>query len=209
MEETAKIGNSKEAVVIEVGRYAKQADGAVVVRQGGTAVLVTAVMSDEPNKEIDFTPLTVDYRERPYVLAITGASAALHISRIPFEGPIAGVRVCRVNGEFVANPTYEERKEADLEIVMAGTRDAIVMVEGGAKEVPEEVITEALFFGHEAIQEVIELQEKLRDSLGVPKVDFEGIELDSELVKALEEECSDNTRYLRSFTSTLDTSSRS
>ncbi|EDP74702.1 polyribonucleotide nucleotidyltransferase [Hydrogenivirga sp. 128-5-R1-1] len=250
MEESARIGNSKEPIVIEVGRYAKQADGAVVVRQGGTAVLVTAVMSDEPNTEIDFTPLTVDYRERPSaygripggfvkregkpserevlasrvidrplrplfpegffhdvvvtaltlsaddnydpdVLAITGASAALHISRIPFEGPIAGVRVCKVGGEFVANPTYEERKDADLEIVMAGTKDAIVMVEGGAKEVPEEVITEALFFGHEAIQEAIALQEKLRESIGVQKVEFEGINLDEELVRALEEECSE------------------
>ncbi len=250
MEESARVGNSKEPVVIEIGKYAKQADGSVVVRQGGTAVLVTAVMSDEPNKEIDFTPLTVDYRERPSaygkipggfvkregkpsereilasrvidrpirplfpegffhdvvvtaltlsaddtydpdVLAITGASAALHISRIPFEGPIAGVRVCRVNGELIANPTYEERKSADLEIVMAGTKDAIVMVEGGAKEVPEEEITEALFFGHSAIQELIEAQERLREKAGVPKVEFEGIALDESLIKALESECSE------------------
>ncbi len=248
MEEAARLGNSKEPIIIEVGKYAKQADGAVVVKQGGTAVLVTAVMSDEPNTEIDFTPLTVDYRERPSaygkipggfikregkptereiltsrvidrpirplfpegfyhdvvvtaltlsaddnydpdVLAITGASAALHISRIPFEGPIAGVRVCRIKGEFVANPTYEERKEADLEIVMAGTKDAIVMVEGGAKEVPEEVVTEALFFGLEAIKEVIEAQERLREKVGVPKVEFEGLSLDEELLKALEQEC--------------------
>ncbi len=250
MEESARIGNSREPLIIEVGKYAKQADGAVVVRQGGTAVLVTAVMSDEPNSEIDFTPLTVDYRERPSaygripggfikregkptereilasrvidrpirplfpegffhdvvitaltlsaddlydpdVLAITGASAALHISRIPFEGPIAGVRVCRVDGEFVANPTYEERKSADLEIVMAGTKEAIVMVEGGAKEVPEEVITEALFFGQEAIREVLEAQERLREKAGVPKFEFEGISLDESLLKALEEECAE------------------
>ncbi|RLJ69886.1 polyribonucleotide nucleotidyltransferase [Hydrogenivirga caldilitoris] len=250
MEESARVGNSKEPIVIEVGKYAKQADGAVVVKQGGTAVLVTAVMADEPNKDIDFTPLTVDYRERPSaygkipggfvkregkpsdreilasrvidrplrplfpegffhdvvvtaltlsaddnydpdVLAITGASAALHISRIPFEGPIAGVRVCRVNGEFIANPTYEERKEADLEIVMAGTKDAIVMVEGGAKEVPEEIVTEALFFGHQAIQESLEAQERLRSAVGVPKVGFEGVKLDESLLKFLEVECSE------------------
>jgi polyribonucleotide nucleotidyltransferase len=249
MEEKVRVGNSKEPVVIEVGRYAKQTDGAVVVKQGGTAVLVTAVMSDEPNTEIDFTPLTVDYRERPSaygripggfvkregkptereilasrvidrplrplfpegffhdvvvtaltlsaddsydpdVLAITGASVALHISRIPFEGPVAGVRVCRVGGEFVANPTYEERKEADLEIIIAGTKDAIVMVEGGAKEVPEEVVTEALFFGHEAIQELLEAQERLRERVGVPKAEFEGITLEEDLIRALEEECS-------------------
>lgn len=250
MEEVARIGNSREPIVIEVGKYAKQADGAVVVRQGGTAVLVTAVMSDEPNTEIDFTPLTVDYRERPSaygripggfikregkptereilaarvidrpirplfpegffhdvvitaltlsaddnfdpdVLAITGASAALHISRIPFEGPIAGVRICRIDGEFIANPTYEERRESDLEIVMAGTKDAIVMVEGGAKEVPEEVITEALYFGLDAIREVIEAQERLREKVGVSKVEFEGISLDEELLKTLEKECSE------------------
>ncbi len=250
MEESARIGNSKDPIVIEVGKYAKQADGAVVVRQGGTAVLVTAIMSDEPNTDIDFTPLTVDYRERPSaygripggfikregkptereiltsrvidrpirplfpegffhdvvitaltlsaddtydpdVLAITGASSALHISRIPFEGPIAGVRVCRINGEFIANPSYEERKEADLEIVMAGTKDAIVMVEGGAKEVPEDVVTEALFFGLEAIREVLEAQERLREKVGVPKVAFEGISLSQELLTSLEKECKD------------------
>ena len=249
-QESARIGNSKEPVIIETGKYAKQADGAVVVRQGGTAVLVTAVMSEEPNTEIDFTPLTVDYRERPSaygkipggfikregkpsereiltsrvidrpirplfpegffhdvvvtaltlsaddqfdpdVLAITGASAALHISRIPFEGPIAGVRICRVNGELVANPTYEERKESDLEIVMAGTKDAIVMVEGGAKEVPEEEITEALFFGLEAIREVIEAQERLRKEVGVPKFEFQGVDLDESLKELLEKECSE------------------
>lgn len=248
--ESARIGNSKEPIIIETGRYAKQADGAVVVRQGGSSVLVAAVMSDEPDKEVDFTPLTVDYRERPSaygripggfikregkpsereilvsrvidrpirplfpegffynvvvtaltlsaddrfdpdVLAITGASAALHLSRIPFEGPIGGVRVCRVNGEFVANPTYEERKAADLEIVMAGTKDAIVMVEGGGKEVPEEEITEALFFGLEAIREVIEAQERLRERAGVPKVEFQGIELEVSLRELLEKECSE------------------
>jgi len=248
--ESARIGNSKEPIIIETGRYAKQADGAVVVRQGGSSVLVAAVMSDEPDKEVDFTPLTVDYRERPSaygripggfikregkpsereilvsrvidrpirplfpegffynvvvtaltlsaddrfdpdVLAITGASAALHLSRIPFEGPIGGVRVCRVNGEFVANPTYEERKAADLEIVMAGTKDAIVMVEGGGKEVPEEEITEALFFGLEAIREVIEAQERLRERAGVPKVEFQGIELEVSLKELLEKECSE------------------
>jgi len=247
-EETARLGNSREPILIEVGKYAGQADGAVVVRQGGTAVLVTAVMSEESNKDIDFTPLTVDYRERPSaygkipggfvkregkptereilisrvidrpirpllpegffhdvvvtaltlsaddaydpdVLAITGASAALHISRIPFEGPIAGVRVCRVDGEFIANPTYEERKNADLEIVMAGSRDAIVMVEGGAREVSEEVLTEALYFGLSAIQEVLSAQDRLRERVGASKVAFEGVTLPQELIKALEEDC--------------------
>jgi len=216
-EETARLGNSREPVVIETGRYAGQADGAVVVRQGGTAVLVTAVMSEEPNKDIDFTPLTVLLPEGffndvvitaltlsaddiydPDVLAITGASAALHISRIPFEGPIAGVRVCRIDGEFVANPTYEERKDAELEIVMAGTRDALVMVEGGGREVSEEMLTEALYFGLSSLQEVISAQERLREEVGVPKVEFEGVNLPQELISALEEECRD--RILEAFT---------
>ncbi len=248
VEERARIGNSEDPIIIETGKYAKLTDGSVVVKQGGTAVLVTAVMSDEKNTEVDFTPLAVDYRERtsaygkipggftkregkptdreilvsrvidrpirplfpegffhdviitaltlsaddkydPDVLAITGASAALHISRIPFEGPIAGVRVCRVNGEFIANPTYEQRKEADLDIVIAGTKDAIVMVEGGGKEIPEEVLADALFFGLDAIQEIIEAQERLRQKVGKPKFEFERLELPEEILKALEEEC--------------------
>ena len=249
VEEKARIGNSEEPIIIETNKYAKLTDGSVVVRQGGTAVLVTAVMSDEPISDIDFTPLAVDYRERasaygripggftkregkptdreilvsrvidrpirpllpegffhdviitaltlsaddkydPDVLAITGASAALHISRIPFEGPIAGVRVCRVNGEFIANPTYEQRREADLDIVMAGTKDAIVMVEGGGKEIPEEVLADALFFGLDAIKEVIEAQERLREKVGKPKFEYQKVELPEEIQKILEEECS-------------------
>ncbi|NPA32336.1 MAG: polyribonucleotide nucleotidyltransferase [Aquificae bacterium] len=248
VEERAKIGNSEEPVIIETGKYAKLTDGSVVVKQGGTAVLVTAVMSDEKNTEVDFTPLAVDYRERasaygkipggftkregkptdreilvarvidrpirplfpegffhdviitaltlsaddkydPDVLAITGASAALHISRIPFEGPIAGVRVCKIGDEFYANPTYEQRKEAELDIVMAGTKDAIVMVEGGGKEIPEEVLADALFFGLSAIKDVIEAQERLRQKVGKPKFEFEKLQLPEEIQKALEEEC--------------------
>ncbi len=250
MQESAKVGNSKEPVIIEVGRYAHQTDGAVVVRQGDTAVLVTAVMSDEAGQEVDFTPLTVDYRERfsaygripggfikregkpsdreilisrvidrpirplfpegffhdvvitaltlsaddkydPDVLAITGASAALHVSRIPFEGPIAGVRVCRVNGELIANPTYEEMKEADLNIILACSEDAIVMVEGGGKEISEEELTEALFFGQEAVKELIEAQKRLREAVGRPKAEFSGIEIEEELKVRLESQCKD------------------
>ncbi|MFN0237515.1 MAG: polyribonucleotide nucleotidyltransferase [Aquificaceae bacterium] len=245
---SAKLGESE--IVIETGLYAKLADGAVVVRQGDTAVLVTAVMSEEPVQGIDFVPLSVDYREQssawgkipggfvkregkptdrevlvsrvidrpirpmlpegffhdviitaltlsaddrydPDVLAITGASAALHISRIPFEGPIAGVRVCRIDGQFVANPTYEERQKADLEIVMAGSKDAIVMVEGGAKEVDEDTLTDALYFGLHAIQDIIRAQEELRSRVGVTKVSFEGMELPEDLQRALEDFCTE------------------
>lgn len=250
----ARVGEGE--ITIESGAYAKLADGSVVVRQGGTAVLVTAVVSEEPLQGIDFVPLSVDYREQssawgkipggfikregkptdrevlvsrvidrpirpmlpegffhdviitaltlsaddkydPDVLAITGASAALHISRIPFDGPIAGVRVCRLDGRFVANPTYEERQKADLEIVMAANKDAIVMVEGGAKEVDEDTLTEALYFGLEAVQELLEAQEELRKRIGQPKMSFEGMELPEELQKLLEAYCSD--KILSSF----------
>ena len=131
------------------------------------------------------------------MLAITGASAALHISRIPFDGPIAGVRVCRIDGRFVANPTYEERQRADMDIVMAGSKDAIVMVEGGAKEVDEDTLAEALYFGLEAIQDLLKAQEALRERVGVPKVSFEGMDLPEDLQKALEEFCTD--KILQSF----------
>ncbi len=241
----ANIGDA-DPIIIETGKYAKQADGAVIVKQGGTAVLVTAVMSDEPVDNIDFVPLTVDYRERgsaygripggfikregkptdreilvsrvidrpirplfpegffhdvvitaltlsaddiydPDVLAITGASAALYISRIPFLDPVAGVRICRINNEYVINPSYEQRKEADLEVVMAGTEDAIVMVEGGGNEISEEVLAEALFFGLESIREVINAQRKLREQIGIPKIEFEPVYLEENIQKLLEE----------------------
>ncbi|WP_448587337.1 polyribonucleotide nucleotidyltransferase [Thermocrinis sp.] len=243
----------RDPIIIETGHYAKLADSAVVVRQGGTAVLVTVVMSENPVPNIDFVPLTVDYREQssawgkipggfvkregkptdreilvsrvidrpirpllpegfpyevvitaltlsaddkydPDVLAITGASVALHISRIPFDGPIAGVRVCRVDGVFVANPTYEERQRADLEVVMACSEDAIVMVEGGAKEVYEETFINALYFGQSAVKEVLQAQRELRERVGVPKVEFEGLELPSELQELLENYCTERIR---------------
>jgi polyribonucleotide nucleotidyltransferase len=243
----AKLGD-KDPIIIETGHYAKLSDGAVVVRQGDTAVLVTAVMSENPIQNIDFVPLTVDYREQssawgkipggfikregkptereilvsrvidrpirpllpegfpyevvitaltlsaddkydPDVLAITGASAALHISRIPFDGPIVGLRVCRVDGKFVVNPTYEERQRADLDIIMACSESAIVMVEGGAKEVDEETFMDALYFGQSSALELLRAQEELRQRVGVPKVQFEGLELPAEWQKLLEEQC--------------------
>ncbi|MCX8076304.1 MAG: polyribonucleotide nucleotidyltransferase, partial [Aquificaceae bacterium] len=149
--------------------------------------------------EVVITALTLsaDDRYDPDVLAITGASAALHISRVPFDGPIAGVRVCRVDGRFVANPTYEERQRADLEIVMAGSKDAIVMVEGGAKEVDEDTLAEALYYGLEAIQDLIRVQEELRERIGVQKVSFETMSLPENISQKLEELCTE--KILHSF----------
>ncbi len=216
---------------IEIGRMAKQADGAVVVRYGDSMVLVTAVASAGVRPGIDFMPLTVDYLEktsaagkipggyfkregrltevevltsrlidrpcRPLfpkgwrfdtqvigtvlstdrenltdVLAMTGASAALHLSDIPWAGPFAGVRVGRIGGEFIVNPTVVQREASELDLVVAASRDAIVMVEGGAQQVSEDVIVDALMFAHKAAQPLIDLQEKLRAAVGKPKREF-------------------------------------
>jgi polyribonucleotide nucleotidyltransferase len=101
--------------------------------------------------QIIATVISFDQENDTDVLALTGASAALHLSDIPFNGPIAGVRVGRKNGQFIANPTLAERAECDLDVIMAASRDAIVMVEGGAQEVSEQVMVDALLFGQAAV----------------------------------------------------------
>ncbi|MFN9943542.1 MAG: polyribonucleotide nucleotidyltransferase, partial [bacterium] len=105
----------------------------------------------------------------PDVLAMTGASAALTLSDIPWAGPIAGIRVSRVKGKLVANPTFEQRTQSDLDIVVAASKDAIVMVEGTGDEVPEDEFLDALLFAHKAAQSVIALQEQLRAAVGKKK----------------------------------------
>ena len=115
------------------------------------------------------------------VIALTGASAALLISDIPFNNPIAGARIGRVGGNFVFNPTYEESEGSDLSLLMAGTSDGIVMVEAGAQELNEDVMIDALAFGHERIKKIIEIQEKLRGLLGKQKAAVEKKEVDQEL----------------------------
>ena len=213
---------------IEVGRLAKQADGAALIQYGETVVLVTAVAAKEFKPDMDFFPLTVDYQEKAFaagkipggffkregrlseteiltcriidrsirplfaeglrcetqviatvlstdkendadVLAMLGASVALHISDIPFNGPLAGIRIGRIDGQWVFNPTQSQLVDSDMDIFMSGSKDAIVMVEGGAQIVPEEEILEALFAGHEAIQPLLQLQEDLRAAIGKPK----------------------------------------
>ncbi|HEY8368838.1 MAG TPA: polyribonucleotide nucleotidyltransferase [Thermodesulfobacteriota bacterium] len=229
--EIVSIELNGQRLSIEVGRMAKQADGAAFVRFGESAVLATAVSAKEPRAEGDFFPLTCDYIERTYaagkipggffkregrpteketltsrlidrphrplfpkgylcdtqiiatavshdqendpdVLAIVAAATAVHVSDIPFNGPIAAVRVGRIDGQFIANPTNSQREKSDLEIVVAGSREAIVMVEASAKEVPEQVMIEALLFGHLAMQPLIDLQEELRRRIGKPKRTF-------------------------------------
>ena len=115
------------------------------------------------------------------VIALTGASAALLISDIPFNNPIAGARIGRVDGNFIFNPTYEESEGSDLNLLMAGTSDGIVMVEAGAQELSEDIMLDALAFGHERIKKVIEIQEKLRSLLGKEKVAVDKKEVDQEL----------------------------
>ena len=216
-------------VILETGRIAKQANGAVFAQYGGTAVLATVCSSAESVEGLDYVPLTVDYNERYYaagkipggfikretrpkdkeilvsrlidrpmrplfdksfgreiqlipttlstdqvnppdMLAIIAASAAVHISDIPFNGPIAGVRVCQVDGELVVNPTFKQIEKSTLEIVVAGTRDGITMVEGGAKEVSEDLMIEALDKARAVIIEFCDLQDKLRELAGKPKL---------------------------------------
>jgi polyribonucleotide nucleotidyltransferase len=139
--------------------------------------------------QIIATVISFDQENDADVLALTGASAALQCSDVPFHGPIAGVRVGRVNGAFVANPTLAERAEADLDVVMAASRDAIVMVEGGAKEVQESVMVDALLFGQAAVRDLLAAQEALARAAGnKQKRAFEPPKNDVELrakVKAL------------------------
>jgi polyribonucleotide nucleotidyltransferase len=238
---------------IEIGRVAKQADGAALVRYGETVVLVTAVAAKDLKTDTDFFPLTVDYQEKtfaagkipggffkregrpsekeiltcrlidrsirplfseglrcetqviatvlsadrendPDVIAMLGASAALHVSDIPFNGPLAGVRIGRIDGQWVINPTQSELQESDTDIFLSGSKDAIVMVEGGAHMVPEDEILEALFKGHEAIKPLLEIQEQVRHEIGKTKRQVPLAERDAAVVRRVEELALDKLR---------------
>lgn len=126
------------------------------------------------------------------VLAITGCSAALMVSDLPFNGPVAGVRVGLVDGEFVANPTFEQREQSDMDIVLAVTDKAIVMVEGEAKEVPEDVMVDALEFGQNAVQDVLELQKRLAEEVGKERMDVAPKEIDPEIASAVFDEVNED-----------------
>jgi len=220
------------ALSLETGKVAKQADGAVVARYGGSMVLATCVAAKTARESQDFFPLTVEYRERAYaggripggyfkregapvkketltsrlidrpirplfpdgfknevqviclvisgdqendpdVLAINGASAALCLSGIPFDGPVGAVRVGQIDGSFVVNPTTEQRNVSTLELVIAGTEDAVLMVEAGAKEVPEETMLEAIAFGHEHCRRLAKTQKELAARAAKPRWAFD------------------------------------
>ncbi|GAB6146334.1 polyribonucleotide nucleotidyltransferase [Desulfocicer niacini] len=131
------------------------------------------------------TVLSMDKENEPDTLALIGASAALGLSDIPFAGPIAGVRVGRINGEYVANPTVEQLAESDIELVVAGSRTGVIMVEGGAAMVSEEEMLDAIFFGHQAMQPLIDIQEALQAAMGKEKRVIAPPEVDETLLEKI------------------------
>ena len=214
----------------ETGRLAQQASGSTLVRYGESAVLVTAVMSEDIREGIDFLPLTCDYLEKAYAagrvpggffrreigrpseketltsrlidrplrplfpkglyreiqiiatvlsgdpetdpdtVALNGAAAALEISNIPFQGPVAAVRVAKVAGDLVVNPTASQLKECTLNLIVAGAPQGLVMVEGGASMATEEEVLEALFFAQEQLQPILALIIRMREEIGKEKL---------------------------------------
>jgi polyribonucleotide nucleotidyltransferase len=164
--------------------------GSFFRREGrpGEGAILTARLTDRPLRplfpsdfrndvQIIITPLSVDQVNQPDVLAIVAASAALTISDIPFgvepfDGPVGAVRVGLIDGEFVVNPSFDQMEQSDLDLRLAGTRNAIVMVECGANEVPEETMVRALEFGHQSIQPLIDLQLEIQKAVGKPKSDY-------------------------------------
>lgn len=231
-------------LVVETGQFAKQANGAVLVRYGDTSVLSTATASKEA-RGLDFFPLTVNYEERlyaagkipggfikregrpsekavltsrlidrpirplfpegfrndvqvislvlsvdndssPEMAAMIGSSLALSVSDIPFDGPIAGVQIGRIDGEFIVNPNLEQQEKSDLDLIVAGTKDAINMVEAGASEVEEDVILEAIMFGHNEIIRLVEFQEMIAAEIGKEKSEIPLFELDEALKAEIE-----------------------
>ena len=134
------------------------------------------------------TVLSVDNDYSPELTAMFGSSLCTSISKIPFDGPIAGVKVGRLNGKFIINPTPDELEQSDIDLTVAGTKQAINMVEAGSKEVSEEDMLEALMFGHEAVKELCEFQEKIIQEIGVEKMEYEKLEIEDSLreeIKAL------------------------
>ncbi|MDP7639308.1 MAG: polyribonucleotide nucleotidyltransferase [Candidatus Hydrogenedentes bacterium] len=132
------------------------------------------------------TVLSADNIQDPDVLAINAASAAVHISKIPFNGPIGAVRMGRIDGELVVNPAIDDMEDSTIDIVMAGTKDSIVMVEGGASQEPEDVMLDALDMGHQEIKKIIACIEELREKAGVEKMAFEPPVIDEGIKSAVE-----------------------
>ena len=132
------------------------------------------------------TVMSTDKQCEPGILAMIGASTALEISDIPFNGPIAGIKVGRVDGQFIANPTPEQMEKSDIDLTVAGSKTGVVMVEGGAEIVSEKDMLDAIFFGHEAMQPAIALQEELKNTVGKEKREFVPPEKDEALAEKVE-----------------------
>ncbi len=142
------------------------------------------------------TVLSADQENDPDVLAVVGASAALSVSAIPFAGPIGCLRIGRLDGRFMVNPTYAQLDQSDMDVVLAGTEAAVVMVEGGAREATEETLLEALLFGHRALQPIIQIQRELAHQMGVQKPGFASAPMDAALQTRIEELCRPRIREL-------------
>src|SRR5688572_18977297 len=144
------------------------------------AAILAARLTDRPIRplfpegykddvQVVLTVLSTDQQNDPDILGTIAASAALTISEIPFLGPVAAVRVGRVDGEFVINPTVDQLEESEIDLIVSGTRDAVMMVEAGANIVPEDIMAEAMMFGHRSLAPIVDLQERLREQVGKPK----------------------------------------
>ena len=168
--------------------------GGFIKREGRPtdAATLAARMIDRPLRPLfpeDFknevqivnTVLSVDQDNSPELTALLGSSLCVSISKIPFNGPVAAVKVGRINGEFIINPTVEQAEESDIDLTVAGTRDAINIVEAGAREASEDDMLEALMFGHEAIKRLIAFEEEVIKEIGVPTMEYEKLEITSEL----------------------------
>jgi polyribonucleotide nucleotidyltransferase len=237
-----EVGGRK--LIIDTGKLAGQADGAVTARYGDTVVLVTACTSEEPREGVDFLPLTIDYEERLYaagkipggfirregrpsqeatlasrqtdrpirpllpkawrrdiqiivtvlsadqendpdILAVIGGSAALSISDVPFDGPIGAVHIGYINDELVLNPTLAQLEDSQLDMVVVSTKEAIVMVEAGAREAPEDIVLKAIELAHRTNQDIIKLQEQLQQACGKPKLEAPATEVNPEALAAI------------------------
>ncbi|MEQ1728342.1 MAG: polyribonucleotide nucleotidyltransferase, partial [Vicinamibacterales bacterium] len=242
---TREVSVGQGSISIETGKLAKQAGGSVIVRSGDSVVLVTACRAASP-RDVDFLPLTVDYREYTYasgripggffkregkpsekevltsrlidrpirplfpggwryesqiialvlsadsandtdVLAITGASAALALSDLPLQKTIAGVRVGLVDGQYLINPTFDQRKASKLDIIVAGTMEGLVMVEAGAKEVTEEQVVDALEAAHAAIKQIVAAIDDMAKEVGKKKATVASKEVDAAFAKEVED----------------------
>ena len=233
-------------LTVDIGRVAKQANGAALMHYGDTVVLSTATASDKPREGIDFFPLSVEYNEKLYAVgkipggfnkregkasehailtsrvidrpmrplfpkdyrndvtlvdmvmsvdpecnpeipAMLGSSIATCISDIPFDGPCATTQVGLINGEYIINPTMAQKDVSDLQLTVASTREKVIMIEAGAKEVPEDKMIEAIYKAHEVNQEIIKFIDKIVEECGKPKHSYESCAVPEELFAAIKE----------------------